>query len=145
MMSMLPRRRHQSTLRGAILALGCSLAAVLAATAAEQPPIGNKGLKASKTQALDLGSEIAGMENRQLRFRMLTIDPGGYIGVHSHKDRPAAVYFLQGEDTVTSANGEVKVFKPGDVTMEGREATHWHRNDGKEPVIFVTVDILHQK
>jgi hypothetical protein len=29
--------------------------------------------------------------------------------------------------------------------MEGKEATHWHRNDGKEPVVFVTVDILHKK
>jgi quercetin dioxygenase-like cupin family protein len=41
------------------------------------------------------------MQGRQLRMRILAIDPGGYIGIHSHKDRPAVVYFLKGTDTVT--------------------------------------------
>jgi len=117
----------------------------VSAAIAEQAPSGNKGLKASKTQTLDLGPEIEGMANRELRFRMLTIEPGGYIGIHDHKDRPAAVYFLQGADTVTSGDGTAKTFKPGDVTMEGKDTTHWHRNDGNEPVVFVTVDILHKK
>ena len=31
-----------------------------------------------------------------MRMRMLTIEPGGHIGIHSHKDRPAVAYFLQG-------------------------------------------------
>jgi quercetin dioxygenase-like cupin family protein len=148
MRSMLPRKPRQATLIHTAVVMLSLLAAGFVGTSsasAQQPPTGNKGLKATKTQTLDLGPEIEGMANRQLRFRMLTIDPGGYIGIHSHKDRPAAVYFLQGTDTVTSADGSAKVFKPGDVTMEGKEATHWHRNDGAEPVIFVTVDILHKK
>jgi quercetin dioxygenase-like cupin family protein len=46
---------------------------------------------------------------------------------------------------VTLGDGTAKTFKPGDVTMEGKDTTHWHRNNGNEPVVFVTVDILHKK
>ena len=145
MTGMLLRNAHWATSIRMTLVIVPLLAAGLVGANAQQAPTGNKGLKTSKMQTLDLGPEIEGMTNRQLRFRMLTIDPGGYIGIHGHKDRPAAVYFLQGADTVTSANGNVKIFKPGDATMEGKEATHWHRNDGNEPVVFVTVDILHKQ
>ena len=145
MTGMLLRNARWATSIRTTLVIVPLLAAGLVGANAQQAPTGNKGLKTSKMQTLDLGPEIEGMTNRQLRFRMLTIDPGGYIGIHGHKDRPAAVYFLQGADTVTSANGNVKIFKPGDATMEGKEATHWHRNDGNEPVVFVTVDILHKQ
>ena len=112
---------------------------------AQEAPKGNKGFKTTKTEMVELGAEIAGMEGRQLRLRLLTIEPGGYIGIHSHKDRPAVVYFLQGTDTVTFGDGSVKTFKPGDTGSASHDTTHWHRNDGKEPVVFVAVDILHKK
>jgi quercetin dioxygenase-like cupin family protein len=112
---------------------------------ASEAPKGNKDFKTTKTEVVDLGPEIAGMEGRQLRLRLLTIEPGGYIGNHSHKDRPAVVYFLQGTDTVTDGDGSVKTFKPGDSGSANHETTHWHRNDGKEPVVFIAVDILHKK
>ena len=85
------------------------------------------------------------MEGRELRLRLLTIEPGGYIGIHSHEDRPAVVYFLQGTDTVTFGDGTVKTFKPGDTGSADHATTHWHRNDGKEPVVFIAVDILHKR
>lgn len=129
-----------------IAPLALALALVLPAVGhAQGAPHGNKGFKTVKSEALDLGPEIAGMDGRQLRLRLLTIEPGGYIGIHSHKDRPAVVYFLQGVDTVTFGDGTVKTFKPGDMGSAGRNTTHWHRNDGKEPVVFVAVDILHKK
>src|SRR6185437_14297800 len=88
----------------------CKIAALLAsaillgwganAASAEDAPKGNKGFTASKTTVVDLGAEIEGMAGRQLRMRVLTIEPGGYIGIHSHKDRPAVVYFMQGTDEV---------------------------------------------
>jgi quercetin dioxygenase-like cupin family protein len=106
-------------------------------------PKDNKGFNATVKQAVDLGPEIEGMQGRQLRLRVLTIEPGGYIGIHSHKDRPAVVYFLQGTDTVTSEDGTVKIYRPGDTSSATRETTHWHRNDGKETVILVAVDVFH--
>jgi len=115
----------------------------LVANSQEATPKDNKGFKQTVMQAVDLGSEIEGMQGRQLRMRMLTIEPGGYIGMHSHKDRPSVVYFLQGTDTVTLEDGTVKVFQPGDTTTANKDTTHWHRNDGKEPVVLIAVDVFH--
>lgn len=56
--------------------------------------------RSGETTVVDLGPEIEGMAGRQLRMRVLTIEPGGYIGLHSHEDRPAVVYFMQGTDEV---------------------------------------------
>lgn len=109
---------------------------------AEDAPKDNKGFTASKTTVVDLGPEIAGMSGRQLRLRVLTIEPGGHIGLHSHADRPAVVYFLEGTDIVTSADGTSKIFHPGDTSTAGKETTHWHHNAGKENVVLLAVDIF---
>src|ERR1044072_2818635 len=52
-----------------------------------------KGVTAELLGTVDLGPEIEGMAGRQLRMRMVTIEPGGVFGpVHDHKDRPGIVY-----------------------------------------------------
>jgi len=117
-------------------------AAVLGTAVAEDAPKDNKGFTTSKTVAVDLGSEIEGMTRRQLRMRVPTIEPGGHIGLHSHKDRPAVVYFLQGTDTVISTDGASKTFHAGDTSSATKETTHWHRNDGKDNVVLIAVDIF---
>jgi hypothetical protein len=56
-----------------------------------------KGVTVELLAAVDLGPEIEGMAGRQLRMRMVTIEPGGVFGpIHDHKDRPGTVYILQG-------------------------------------------------
>ena len=117
-------------------------AALLGAAAAEEAPKDNKGFTTSKTVAVDLGPEIEGMTGRQLRMRVLTIEPGGHIGLHSHKDRPAVVYFLQGTDTVISADGTSKTFHAGDTSAATKDTTHWHRNDGTDNVVLIAVDVF---
>jgi quercetin dioxygenase-like cupin family protein len=82
------------------------------------------------------------MAGHQLRLRVLTIEPGGYIGLHSHKDRPSTVYFMQGTDTVIRDDGTSQTFHAGDMTGEPGTTVHWHRNDGKDAVILVTTDIF---
>src|ERR1019366_1841886 len=109
---------------------------------AEDAPKDNKGLTASKTTVVDLGPEFEAMTGRQLRQRLLTIEPRGYIGMHSHKDRPSVVYFVQGTDTVIRDDGTSKTFHPGDTTAEPGTTVHWHRNDGKDAVILITTDIF---
>ena len=91
---------------------------------------------------VDLGPEFTGMDGRQLRLRVLTIEPGGHIGLHSHKERPSVVYFLQGADTVIRDDGTSHTVKAGDVTAEPGATVHWHRNDGKDAVIFIAADIF---
>ena len=47
--------------------------------------------------AIDLGKQPAHIEGRELRFRKLTIEPGGIVPWHSHDDRPALIFVQQGE------------------------------------------------
>jgi quercetin dioxygenase-like cupin family protein len=91
---------------------------------------------------VELGPEIEGMAGRQLRMRVLTIEPGGYIGLHSHKDRPAVVYFMQGTDEVGLADGSKKVLHPGDTSATPSSTTHYHRNVGKDNVVLIAVDVF---
>jgi quercetin dioxygenase-like cupin family protein len=63
----------------------------------EQVAPETKGVTVRLLATVDLGAEIEGMEGRQLRMRMVTIEPGGAFGpTHDHKDRPGTVYILQG-------------------------------------------------
>src|SRR5215213_489649 len=59
-----------------------------------------KGVTTEVLATVDLGPEIEGMAGRQLRMRMVTMEPGGVFGpMHDHKDRPGIVYILQGTIT----------------------------------------------
>lgn len=49
---------------------------------------------------MDLGAEIEGMAEHQLRMRKVTITPGGVFGpVHDHRDRPGLLCILRGTIT----------------------------------------------
>jgi quercetin dioxygenase-like cupin family protein len=91
---------------------------------------------------IDLGAEIEAMKGWQLRLRELKIEPGGHIGLHSHKDRPSVVLFTQGTDTVTNDDGSAKTFKAGDSTAEGVKTVHWHKNVGSDDVTIFTADLI---
>jgi quercetin dioxygenase-like cupin family protein len=126
------------------IAFVLTLGSISPLTFAQQAaPKDNKGFAATSKQAVDLGPEIEGMDGRKLRMRLLTIQPGGYIGLHSHADRPAVVYCLQGTDTVAASDGTVKVLHPGDTSFANKDTNHWHRNDGTEPVVLIAVDVFH--
>ncbi|MCC8976734.1 cupin domain-containing protein [Bradyrhizobium brasilense] len=135
------RNLSYSLLISLLFAFGVEIAVSRAADA----PKDNKAYTTSKTTVVELGPEFPGMEGRQLRLRLLTIEPGGHIGLHDHKERPAVVYFLQGTDTVIRDDGTSQTFKAGDATGEPGTTIHWHRNDGKDAVIFVTADIFKPK
>ena len=101
-----------------------------------------KGVTVTLLSALDLGPEIEGMAGRQLRMRMVTIDPGGVIGpIHDHKDRPGVVYILQG--TITDhRDGVATEYGPGVGWPEDRNTTHWLENRGKTQAVEISVDIF---
>ena len=66
------------------------------ASAQQAAPTESKGVTRTLLTAVDLGPEISGMQGRKLELRMVTIEPGGFAGVHSHKDLPGAAYLLKG-------------------------------------------------
>lgn len=115
------------------------------AVSQETPPKENKGMKAPVITSLDLGPEIDGMQGRQLRMRKFTLEPGGVIGIHPHKDRPSAVYLLQGTLTELREGGYVKEHHEGEAWAEGKATTHWAENRGTKPVVSISVDIFNQQ
>ncbi len=102
----------------------------------------SKGVTVELLSALDLGLEIEGMQGRQFRMRMVTIEPGGVFGpIHNHIDRPGMVYILQG--TITDhRNGESKDYGPGVGWPEDKNTTHWLENKGNTPAVEISVDIV---
>jgi quercetin dioxygenase-like cupin family protein len=116
-------------------------AGFLSVNGQQAAPTDNKGFSAKPLSAVDLGPEIEGMKGRQLRMRMVTIEPGGVLGIHDHKDRPGTVYVLQGKFTVHLGN-VVKEYGAGDTWSENKETTHWLENKGTTPAVLIGADIL---
>lgn len=101
-----------------------------------------KGVSVQLLKTIDLGAEIKGMEGREFRMRMVTIEPGGVFGPeHDHIDRPGLVYILQG--TITDyRNGIATEYGPGLGWPEDHTTLHWLENRGSIPAIEISVDIV---
>ncbi len=100
------------------------------------------GVTVQEIGAVDLAGEIEGMDGRQLRMRMVTIQPGGTFGpMHDHQDRPGIVYILAG--TITDHRGGVTTeYGPGLGWPEDRTTLHWLENRGSVPAVEISVDIV---
>ncbi len=101
-----------------------------------------RGVAIDVLTTVDLAGEIPGMEGRQLRMRMVTMQPGGVFGpMHNHVGRPGTVYVLQG--TITDhRNGRITEYGPGPGWPEDRNTTHWLENRGAVPAVEISVDIV---
>ena len=101
-----------------------------------------RGVTVTVLATVDLGPEIEGLAGRQLRMRMVTIEPGGVFGpVHDHVGRPGTVYILQG--TITDhRDGVATDYGPGPGWPEDRHTTHWLENRGTIRAVEISVDIV---
>ena len=92
--------------------------------------------------SIDLGKQPSHIEGRELRFRKLTIEPGGIVPWHSHDDRPALIFVQQGEIVEYASNCEVPItHKAGEIRPEIFGTSHWWKNLGKEIVILYVGDV----
>jgi quercetin dioxygenase-like cupin family protein len=105
-----------------------------------------KGVTDTVLAAIDLEKEPAKIKERQLRFRKLTIEPGGIVPWHSHDDRPAIIYIAEGEIVEYASNcAEPIVHKAGEIRPETSGTSHWWQNLGNKTVILFVGDVLHDK
>jgi quercetin dioxygenase-like cupin family protein len=105
-----------------------------------------KGVTDTVLAAIDLEKEPANINERQLRFRKLTIEPGGVVPWHSHDDRPAIIYIAEGEIVEYASNcADPIVHKAGDIRPETHGTSHWWQNLGNTTVILFVGDVLHDK
>lgn len=126
---------------GLLAAFTLAIPVVPAVLAQMAPPTESKGVAGKVIGTLPLAPEFDQIGGRQLRMRVVTLAPGGVFAVHSHKDRPSVEYVLKG--TATEFQGDAsKTYAEGDAVLADRNTTHWWRNDGAEPAIFVAVDVF---
>lgn len=106
-----------------------------------QAPARTKGVTEKLLATIDLGPEIESMAGRQLRMRLITIEPGGATAIHSHKDRPGTVYILQGR--ITDHRDDVATeYGQGVGWPEDNTTTHWIQNTGTTPAVEISVDVF---
>jgi quercetin dioxygenase-like cupin family protein len=105
-----------------------------------------KGVTDTVLAAIDLEKEPAKIKDRQLRFRKLTIEPGGIVPWHSHGDRPAIIYVAEGEIVEYASNCSAPiVHKTGEIRPETSGTSHWWQNLGNKTVVLYVGDVLHDK
>ncbi|HKQ23747.1 MAG TPA: cupin domain-containing protein [Burkholderiales bacterium] len=123
-------------------ALGLALAFGVGVAVGQNAPTESKGMKVSPPTTLDLGGEVDGVQGRQLRLRVVTLEPGGVVGIHSHNGRPAVAYVVQGTLTEHLESGDTHERSQGESWVEGKTITHWAENKGGKPVVVVAVDVF---
>jgi len=134
------RRRYwfaASGLSGVVLAFALGVA-----VGQQTPPNANKGVSVSPPTALDLTQELDSVAGRQLRLRLVTVEPGGVVGVHSHNGRPAVAYVIQGTLTEHREGSDAIERHEGESWTEGKDTTHWAENKGDGPVVVLAVDVF---
>jgi quercetin dioxygenase-like cupin family protein len=92
--------------------------------------------------SIDLGNgyNIAG---KTMRLRKLVIQPGGVVPNHSHAERPANIYVVDGQITEYRSTCSVPIeHKAGDVAVESGNLSHWWRNNSNKAVTLISADIV---
>jgi quercetin dioxygenase-like cupin family protein len=103
-----------------------------------------KGVTDTVIASTNLGDEPIALKDRTFRLRRLVIQPGGIVPWHSHADRPALIYIIEGEVIEHSSTCAVPiVHKPGDAVAETHVTSHWWQNTGKKTVVLLSADLFH--
>jgi quercetin dioxygenase-like cupin family protein len=131
--------------------------ALASAALADECPADKRGVNVTKPGAtastgvtdtvltsIDLSKEKLALADHQLRLRRLVIEPNGIVAWHSHEDRPAIIYIISGQIYEHASNCSVPILhRAGDVTPERSGTAHWWQNTGKETVVLLSADVLH--
>ena len=116
------------------------------AGAREPVTLAGKGVTDTTLASINLEKEPAKIKGRELRFRKLTIEPGGIVPWHSHHDRPAIIYIASGEVHEYASNCAAPiVHKAGEIRPETSGVAHWWKNLGDQTVVLFVGDVLHDK
>lgn len=85
----------------------------------------------------------APLEQRQLRFRRVDVGPGGIVPFHSHENRPAILFIIEGEITeYNSRHEEPRKHTAGSIIAEYGDISHWWKNESADkPVVIYAADL----
>ena len=110
--------------------------------ARESVTVGHEGITDTVIAMIDVDKE-QGIKDRKFRMRKLTIEPGATVPWHSHGERPAIIYIIEGQVEEYASNCAVPiVHKAGDVVAETKDVSHWWKNLGDTTVVLISADLL---
>ena len=93
--------------------------------------------------SIDVTKAPFDIKDRLFRMRKLTVEPEGIVPWHSHGDRPAIIYIIEGEIHEFASNCAAPiVHKAGDVVAETSEVSHWWKNLGDKTAVLISADLL---
>jgi quercetin dioxygenase-like cupin family protein len=111
--------------------------------AREPVTVGHDGVTDTVIAMIDVEKEPAKIKDTKFRMRKLTIEPGGTVPWHSHGERPAIIYIIEGQIEEYASNCAVPiVHKAGEVVAETSEVSHWWKNTGDKTVVLISTDLL---
>ena len=100
------------------------------------------GVTDTVLDSIDLSKEKVALKDHLFRIRRLVIQPGGVVPWHSHADRPALIYIVQGEIVEYASDCSVPILhRAGDWSRDA-DISHWWKNIGKKVVVLISADIL---
>lgn len=126
---------------------------------AQQPVTGSTGLTDVGASARPLPTERVGIngkelaavalpagfdtrDGRRLRMREVTIEPGGFLPMHSHASRPAVAFVLEGVMTeYLEGEGRPVTVRAGQSYATFMKP-HALQNLGSVPVVFLEIDLV---
>lgn len=126
--------------------LASTILAAWSETTAPEAPTETTGIIASAVHGVQsLDNEFQDCKGKLLRVREIVVAPGGQLAVHQHQNRPEVAYVLEGQMTEhrTGKPPTVQIAGTTLFAMQGTE--HWLRNNGREPVRALTIDIVEQE
>jgi len=151
------RSRTKGRLGRSLLLAGMVASASLAATSAQAGECPADQKKPDATKPVDMKpvgvtdtviamidvDQQQGIKDRKFRMRKLVVEPGGVVPWHSHGERPAIIYIIEGEIDEYASNCAVPiVHKAGDVVAETKDVSHWWKNVGDKKVVLLSADLL---
>jgi quercetin dioxygenase-like cupin family protein len=111
----------------------------LQAAIVQQDP--TEGPKAAEQRAIDLSPEINSVGGRKLRLRLLTLEPGGVVELHSHTDHPTILHVIKGTLTSHPQGKPEVVLRAGVGLADNENSNFWIQNTGNEPAEFIWLPI----
>ncbi|MCE7733169.1 cupin domain-containing protein [Vibrio campbellii] len=107
-------------------------------------PIGETELNIGSIELADVAFlKNIDVNRLKLALNEVRIAPNGVVPLHSHNERPAIMFVVQGEITEYNSNvNEPKKHKAPSVAVEFNDVEHWWKNEGDEEVVIYSAMLV---
>lgn len=105
-------------------------------------PTERVGINGKEIAAVELPVGFNMRDGCRLRMREVTIEPGGFLPMHSHASRPAVAFVLQGVMTEYLEGEEQPVTVEAGQSYATFMKPHALQNQGSVPVVFLEIDLF---